>query len=157
MKYLTKKFFIVNRKIFFIIKIKLLYISFKILYSNIEDKIYGKTKLKGKLNFINNHVFFHRINEIKYVLAIYELSQNQAIQELARNIIKNKRKKIQQQYLHKFKYLYYNSLSYYKYSNLKLNYSYIATLNLYIIIKCYKNRNFLPLLEYLYNPFYLKN
>lgn len=155
----NKKFYIVDKKIFFRIKIKLLYISFKILYLNNESIIFEQIEWKNNLNFLYNCIFSNCFNETKSIFIAHKLSQNYMIQEVARSIIniynskKNKSITLTQQYLNKFQYLYYNNLSYYEHSNLKLNYNDIAINNLYIIIKCYRNKNISLLTEYLYEPF----
>lgn len=149
-----------TKKIFFAIKVKLLYISFKILCLNTESIIHEQIELQSNLNFIYNCISSNCFNETKSIFIAHRLSQNYTVQKLARSIIniynpqKNKNNTLTQRYLNKFQYLYYNNLSYYEHSNLKLNYYDIAINNLYIIIKCYKSKNILLLTQYLYEPFY---
>nr|YP_009392990.1 hypothetical protein [Caloglossa intermedia]ARW61552.1 hypothetical protein [Caloglossa intermedia] len=151
-----------NKKTFFIIKIRLLYISLKILYSSSEYKIYEETELQNNLDFINSHVFCNSVNEIRSIFITYKLGQNCIVYGTARSIIetyydsKKEKKKLKQKYLNKFKYLYYNTLSYYQYGSLNLDYQNIAIFNLYIIIQCYKSKNICTLIKYLYTPFYYK-
>nr|YP_009392576.1 hypothetical protein [Caloglossa monosticha]ARW61138.1 hypothetical protein [Caloglossa monosticha] len=146
-----------NKQTFFIVKITLLYISFKVLYLDIKNEIYQQIKLYDNSNFINNNNF-SCIDEIKLIFVAYQLSQNNIIQKNAYEITKaynnNENRVLNKKYLNKFKYLYYSALSYYKYSNLNLNYYSVAVLNLYIITKCYKNKNIFFLIKYLYAPSY---
>lgn len=140
------------------IKINLLYMSLKILYSNIKDDIYNQIELQNNLNLINKNNSYNNINEIKFIFIAHKLSQSIIVQKIAHSIIKvnnnkNKQSICNYKYLNKFKYLYYNSLNYYKYNSLSLDYGCIAILNLYIIINCYKSKNIFFLIKYLYTPF----
>ena len=151
-----------NKKLFVTTKINLLYISLLTLYSYLEKDTFKQIYLNNKINsYSENTIFldyfkYHKysyIKQIKFILIIYKISQNQAIQHLAHYIINNyyNNYPINISYFDKFKYLYYKKYDYYKHNKLKINIHNIAIINLYIIIVCYKKSIFL-ILKYLYDP-----
>lgn len=155
-----------NKQIFTITKINLLYLSFKVLslYNNkyFKNKVLFQGELSYNFKMYNSKFLkYSNINEIKFILILYILSQNKTIQQLAQNIIFSKNSKYAKKvtaikYFNKFKYLYYKNYNYYESNNINIDINYIAIINLYIIIECYRKNNIFFLIKYLYIPIFDK-
>nr|YP_009393816.1 hypothetical protein [Caloglossa beccarii]ARW62378.1 hypothetical protein [Caloglossa beccarii] len=160
-----------NKKLFVIIKLNLLQLSFQVLSSHLLKEYKYSCKLSTRkfnyklINRLTIHNYYldykYNFNKIKFILSIYKLSQNKIIQNLTQNIFKNNYNRLYAdnitahiKYFNKFRYSYYKNYNYYEYSKLKVNIYYFAIINLYIIAQCYKNKNIFFLIKYLYDPIF---
>nr|YP_009332837.1 hypothetical chloroplast RF65 [Membranoptera tenuis]AKL79093.1 hypothetical chloroplast RF65 [Membranoptera tenuis] len=159
-----------NRMLFLINKINLLFISLEALdlYSqkyidnHIEQFTHKKIKTlnsrKLSLNYYQYNSYYDFSSIIIYINIIYNIINTKSIQASTKSIINEYNKYIKStlltQYLNKFTYIYYKLYNCYEnHNSKKFNIIYIhelAIINLYIILKSYKKKGILSFIEYLY-------